>query len=186
MRRETGFIDDEDPFGLHLAEQSAVGLRKPGLCPFGLPAHLGEQVGGRVSAEQLPGALPARAVQPDEVGDAHLEEFVLVVRYDAEELQPGEQRYAAVLRLLQDPFIEREPAQFAVVVGIFHGLCLGEELQEAGFGRIDPAAESRVGCIRPGEVTDETVEVEAPGDDPGPGRCRVGSIDALLDVGRHQ
>ena len=31
---------------------------------------LGEQVGGRVSAEQLSGALSARAGQPDEVGDA--------------------------------------------------------------------------------------------------------------------
>ena len=46
--------------------------------------------------------------------DADHEELVLVVRADAEELHPLEQRHVRVFRFTEDPAVEFEPAELAV------------------------------------------------------------------------
>ena len=116
--REVSLVDDEDALLLHLVQQLVVGLREEPLGALGAAAHLGQQLGRRITARET--LLPPGAAEPHEVGDADLEELVLVVGEDAEELQPRKQRHASVLRLLQHPFVEGEPAQLAVVVCEIH------------------------------------------------------------------
>ena len=63
-----------------------------------------------------------------EAGDADLEELVEIVRRDAQELEPLEQRHFLIERLREYPLVELEQRQFAIDVvlggaeiGLIHG-----------------------------------------------------------------
>ena len=90
-------------------------------------------VGALVNRLQLLGdgePVGAGLVRPEldallESGDADFEELVEVVRRDAQELQPLEQRYSFVQRLCEYPLIECEQRKLAIDV-VFCGTEIGQ------------------------------------------------------------
>jgi len=69
---------------------------------------------GMFAAVELRAAVAQRGDQVPDLADANHQEFVEVVRADAEELDAVEQRDRLVLRFAEDAAVELQPAQFAV------------------------------------------------------------------------
>ncbi len=82
----------------------------------------------------------ARTDLAAQTGDAHHEEFIEVRGRDREKAETLQQRMIRVLRLFQDPHVERKPGGLAVYepVGVVHvdSRHLGHRQRQVRFGRL--------------------------------------------------
>src|SRR5437899_5928091 len=86
-----------------------------------------------------------------DTGDADLEKFVQVRTENAKKLYPLDQRLGRILRLLQNPAIELEPAQLAIneilrIAKAFVGRLFGGYRYNDTFFRFDPGLRLRHIC----------------------------------------